>query len=36
VSARSLREMVLEEHARRDRILFSTHVMPHAEELAIT
>jgi ABC-2 type transport system ATP-binding protein len=33
VSARSLREMVLEEHARGATILFSTHVMPHAEEL---
>jgi ABC-2 type transport system ATP-binding protein len=33
VSARSLREMVLEEHVRGATILFSTHVMPHAEEL---
>ncbi len=33
VSSRSLREMVLEEHARGATILFSTHVMPHAEEL---
>src|SRR3954470_12192334 len=33
VSARGLREMVLEEHARGATILFSTHVMPHAEEL---
>ncbi len=33
VSARSLREMVLEEHARGATVLFSTHVMPHAEEL---
>jgi ABC-2 type transport system ATP-binding protein len=33
VSARSLREMVLEEHGRGATILFSTHVMPHAEEL---
>jgi ABC-2 type transport system ATP-binding protein len=33
VSARSLREMVLEEHTRGATILFSTHVMPHAEEL---
>jgi ABC-2 type transport system ATP-binding protein len=33
VSARSLRQMVLEEHARGATILFSTHVMPHAEEL---
>ncbi len=33
VSARSLRELVLEEHARGATILFSTHVMPHAEQL---
>ena len=33
VSSRVLREMVLEEHARGATILFSTHVMPHAEEL---
>ncbi len=33
VSARALREMVLEEHARGATILFSTHVMPHAEDL---
>jgi ABC-2 type transport system ATP-binding protein len=33
VSSRSLRDMVLEEHARGATILFSTHVMPHAEEL---
>ena len=33
VSSRSLREMVHEEHARGATILFSTHVMPHAEEL---
>ena len=33
VSARSLREMVLEEHGRGATIVFSTHVMPHAEEL---
>src|SRR5258708_37167996 len=33
VSSRSLRELVLEEHARGATILFSTHVMPHAEEL---
>ena len=33
VSSLSLREMVLEEHARGATILFSTHVMPHAEEL---
>jgi len=33
VSARSLREMVLEEHARGATIIFSTHVMSHAEEL---
>ena len=29
----SASEMVLEEHARGATILFSTHVMPHAEEL---
>jgi ABC-2 type transport system ATP-binding protein len=33
VSARAMRELVLEEHARGATILFSTHVMPHAEEL---
>jgi ABC-2 type transport system ATP-binding protein len=33
VSARQLRELVLEEHRRGATILFSTHVMPHAEEL---
>jgi ABC-2 type transport system ATP-binding protein len=33
VSARSLREMVLEEHERGATIIFSTHVMSHAEEL---
>src|SRR5499427_6470741 len=33
VSARSLREMVLEEHTRGATIIFSTHVMSHAEEL---
>jgi ABC-2 type transport system ATP-binding protein len=33
VSARLLRELVLAEHARGATILFSTHVMPHAEEL---
>jgi len=33
VSSRSLRDLVLEEHARGATILFSTHVMPHAEEL---
>ncbi len=33
VSSRSLRDMVIEEHARGATILFSTHVMPHAEEL---
>jgi ABC-2 type transport system ATP-binding protein len=33
VSARGMRELVLEEHARGATILFSTHVMPHAEEL---
>ena len=32
VSARSLRELILEEHRRGATILFSTHVMPHAEE----
>lgn len=33
VSARQLRELVLEEHRRGAAILFSTHVMPHAEEI---
>src|SRR5262245_12499233 len=33
VSARQLREMVLAEHDRGATILFSTHVMPHAEEI---
>lgn len=33
VSARRLRELVLAEHRRGATILFSTHVMPHAEEL---
>jgi len=33
VSSRNLRDMVIEEHARGATILFSTHVMPHAEEL---
>src|SRR5262245_29309178 len=33
VSSRGLREMVLEEHKRGATVLFSTHVMPHAEEL---
>jgi ABC-2 type transport system ATP-binding protein len=33
VSARTLRELVLEEHRRGATILLSTHVMPHAEEL---
>lgn len=33
VSARQLRELVLEEHRRGATILFSTHVMPHAEEI---
>jgi ABC-2 type transport system ATP-binding protein len=33
VSARSLRELVFEEHQRGATILFSTHVMQHAEEL---
>jgi ABC-2 type transport system ATP-binding protein len=33
VSARTLRELVLEEHRRGTTILLSTHVMSHAEEL---
>jgi ABC-2 type transport system ATP-binding protein len=33
VSARSLRALIIEEHLRGATILFSTHVMPHAEEL---
>ena len=33
VSARSLRTLVHDEHRRGATILFSTHVMPHAEEL---
>jgi len=33
VSARLLRDLVLAEHKRGAAILFSTHVMPHAEEL---
>jgi len=33
VSTRMLRELILEEHRRGATILFSTHVMPHAEEL---
>ena len=33
VSTRQLRELVLAEHARGATILFSTHVMPHAEEI---
>jgi ABC-2 type transport system ATP-binding protein len=33
VSARMLRELVLEEHRRGATILFSTHVMPHAEQI---
>lgn len=33
VSARLLRDLVLAEHTRGATILFSTHVMPHAEEL---
>jgi ABC-2 type transport system ATP-binding protein len=33
VSSRTLRELVHEEHERGATILFSTHVMPHAEEL---
>lgn len=33
VSARVMRELIVDEHARGATILFSTHVMPHAEEL---
>jgi ABC-2 type transport system ATP-binding protein len=33
VSARSLRTLILDEHERGATILFSTHVMPHAEEI---
>jgi len=33
VSARVLRELIVEEHRRGATVLFSTHVMPHAEEL---
>jgi ABC-2 type transport system ATP-binding protein len=33
VSAKLLREMVLAEHQRGATVLFSTHVMPHAEEI---
>jgi ABC-2 type transport system ATP-binding protein len=33
VSSRMLRELILAEHARGATILFSTHVMPHAEDL---
>lgn len=33
VSTRQLRGIILDEHARGATILFSTHVMPHAEEL---
>jgi ABC-2 type transport system ATP-binding protein len=33
VSSRMLRALILEEHARGATILFSTHVMPHAEDL---
>src|SRR5947208_11952322 len=33
VSARQLRDLVLAEHRRGATILFSTHVMPHAEEI---
>jgi ABC-2 type transport system ATP-binding protein len=33
LSARTLREMILEEHRRGATILFSTHVMTHAEEI---
>jgi ABC-2 type transport system ATP-binding protein len=33
VSAQTLRELVVEEHRRGATVVFSTHVMPHAEEL---
>jgi len=33
VSRRQLREVILEEHRRGATVLFSTHVMPHAEEI---
>lgn len=33
VSAQTLRELVVAEHARGATVVFSTHVMPHAEEL---
>jgi len=33
VSTRQLRELILAEHARGATVLFSTHVMPHAEEI---
>jgi len=33
VSSRQLRELVLEEHARGATVIFSTHVMEHAEQL---
>jgi ABC-2 type transport system ATP-binding protein len=33
VSTRMLREMILDEHRRGATILFSTHVMPHAEQV---
>jgi ABC-2 type transport system ATP-binding protein len=33
VSTRTLQELILEEHRRGATILFSTHVMPHAEHL---
>jgi ABC-2 type transport system ATP-binding protein len=33
VSARLLREVILDEHKRGATILFSTHVMPHAEDI---
>ena len=33
VSARLLRDLILGEHRRGATILFSTHVMPHAEEI---
>ena len=32
VSTRMLRDLIIEEHARSATILFSTHVMPQAEE----
>jgi ABC-2 type transport system ATP-binding protein len=33
VSSQTLRELVVEEHRRGATVVFSTHVMPHAEEL---